>query len=62
MVCDIKNTLNVCENRVLRRLFGLKRDEILECLRKLHIVDLHNLYSLPNIIRIIKSRRMRQNM
>jgi hypothetical protein len=44
---------------VLRRIFGLKRDEVAGDLRKLHNEELHNLYSSPNIIRIIKSRRMR---
>jgi hypothetical protein len=46
----------------LRRLyyvFGLKRDEVTGGWRKLHNEELHNLYSLPNIIRMIKSRRMR---
>ena len=46
------------EKRVLRRIFGPKRDEIGE-LRKLHNEELNNLYSSPNIIRVIKSRRMR---
>jgi hypothetical protein len=49
----------VFENRVLRRIFGHKRDEIIGGWRKLHRVELHNLYSLPNIISIIKSRRMK---
>jgi hypothetical protein len=47
------------ENRVLRRIFGLKRDEVTGGWRKLHNEELHNLYSSPNIIRLIKSRRMR---
>jgi hypothetical protein len=47
----------VFENRVLRRIFGAKRDEIMGDLRKLHNKELHNLYSSPYIIRIIKSRR-----
>jgi hypothetical protein len=47
------------ENRVLRRIFGRKRDEVTEELRKLHNRELHDLYSSPSIIRIIKSRRMR---
>jgi hypothetical protein len=47
------------ENRVLRRIFGLRRDEVTGVLRKLHNEGLHNLYSSPGIIRIIKSRRMR---
>jgi hypothetical protein len=45
--------------RVLRRIFGLKRDEATGKWRKLHNEELHNLYSSPNIIRMIKSRRMR---
>jgi hypothetical protein len=44
---------------MLRRIFGPKRDEVTEDWRKLHNEDLHNLYSSPNIIRMIKSRRMR---
>jgi hypothetical protein len=48
----------VFENRVLR-IFGPKRDEVMGDWRKVHNEELHNLYSLPNIIRIIKSRRMR---
>jgi hypothetical protein len=49
----------VFENRVLRRIFGPKRDEVKGGWRKLHNEELHNLYSSPSIIRIIKSRRMR---
>jgi hypothetical protein len=49
----------VFENRVLRRIFGLKRDEITGGWRKLHNEELHRLYSTPSIIRMIKSRRMR---
>jgi hypothetical protein len=51
--------LRVFENRVLRRIFGPKRDEATGDCRKLHNEELQNLYSSPNIIRIIKSRRMR---
>jgi hypothetical protein len=47
------------ENRVLRRIFGLKRDEVKGKWRKLHNEELRDLYSSPSIIRIIKSRRMR---
>jgi hypothetical protein len=47
------------ENRVLRRIFGLKKDEVMGELRKLHTEELHNLYSSPSIIGIIKSRSMR---
>jgi hypothetical protein len=49
----------VLENRVLRRIFGTKRDEETGEWRKLHNEDLHDSYSSPSIIRIIKSRRMR---
>jgi hypothetical protein len=44
---------------VLRRIFGLKRDEVTGEWRKLQNEELHDLYSSPNIIRIIKARRMR---
>jgi hypothetical protein len=44
---------------VLRRIFGTKRDEVRGGWRKLHKEELHNLYSSPSIIRMIKSRRMR---
>jgi hypothetical protein len=47
------------ENRVLRRIFGPKRDEVTGGWRKLHKEELHNLYSSPNIIRMIKSRGKR---
>jgi hypothetical protein len=46
-------------NRVLRRIFGWKRDEVTGGWRKLHNEELHNIYSSPSIIRMIKSRRMR---
>jgi hypothetical protein len=49
----------VFENRVLRRIFGPKRDEVTGEWRKLHSEELHNLYSSPDIIRQVKSRRMR---
>jgi hypothetical protein len=49
----------VFENRGLRRIFGRKRDEVTGDWRKQHNEELHNLYSSPNIIRMIKSRRMR---
>jgi hypothetical protein len=48
----------VFENRVLRRIFGPRRDEVMGEWRKLHNGELHNLYSSPDIIRQIKSRRM----
>jgi hypothetical protein len=50
----------VSENRVLRRIFGLKRDEVTGGWRKLKNEELHNLYSSPSTIRMIKSRRMRR--
>ena len=51
--------LRVFENRVLRRVFGPKRDEVTGDSRKLHNEELSDLYSLPNIVRVVKSRRMR---
>jgi hypothetical protein len=54
-----EHRLRVFENRVLRRIFGPKRDEVTGEWRKLHNKELHDLYSSPRIIRIIKSRRMR---
>jgi hypothetical protein len=49
----------VFENRVLRRTFGPRRDEVTGGWRRLHNEELHNLYSSPSIIRMIKSRRLR---
>jgi hypothetical protein len=49
----------VFENRVLGRIFGLKRDEVTGGWKKLHNKELRDLYSSPDIIRIIKSKRMR---
>jgi hypothetical protein len=54
-----EHRLRVFENRVLRRIFGPKKDEVTGKWRKLHCGELHNLYSSPDIIRQIKSRRMR---
>jgi hypothetical protein len=54
-----KHRLRVFENRVPRRIFGPKRDEMTGDWRKLHNEELHNLYFASNIIRTIKSRRMR---
>ena len=51
--------LRVFENEVLRRIFGPKRDEVTGEWRKLHNEELKGLYSSPNIVRVIKSRRMR---
>jgi hypothetical protein len=50
---------SIFENRVLRRIFEPKRDEVTGERRKLHNKELNDLYSLPNIVRIIKSRRLR---
>ena len=49
----------VFQNKVLRRIFGPKRDEVAGEWRKLHSKELNDLYSLPNIVWVIKSRRMR---
>jgi hypothetical protein len=54
-----EDKLRVFENRVLRRIFGPKKDGVMGGWRKLHNEELHNLYSSPSIIRIIKPRRMR---
>jgi hypothetical protein len=54
-----EHRLRVFENRVLRRIFGPKRDEVTGGWRKLHNEELHNLYFSPSIIIMIKSRRMR---
>ena len=51
--------LRVFENRVLRKVFGPKRDEVTGEWRKLHNKELNDLYSLPNIVRVVKLRRMR---
>jgi hypothetical protein len=55
-----EHSLRVFENRVLRRIFGPKRDEVMGGWRKLHNEELDNLYSSPSRIRMIKSRRMRR--
>jgi hypothetical protein len=49
----------VFENKVLRRIFGPKRDDVTGDWRKLRNEEFHNLYSSPNIIKMIKSKRMR---
>jgi hypothetical protein len=54
-----EHRLRVLENRVLRRIFGPKRDEMAGGWRKLHNEELYNLYSSPNKITMIKSRRVR---
>jgi len=49
-------TLRVVENRALRRIFGCKRDQVARGWERLHNDELLNLYALPNIIRVIKTR------
>ena len=51
--------MRVFENMVLRRIFGPRRDEVMEQWRRLHNKELNDFYSSPNIVRVIKSRRMR---
>ena len=51
--------LRVFENRMLRRIFGPKRDEVTVEWRRLHNEELYAVYSSPNIIRVMKSRRLR---
>jgi hypothetical protein len=50
--------LRLFENRLLRRIFGPKKDEVTGDWRKLHNEELNDLYSLPNIVRVTKSRRI----
>jgi hypothetical protein len=54
-----EHRLGVFENRVLKRIFGPRRDEVTGEWRKLHNEELRDLYSSPSIIRIMKARRMR---
>jgi hypothetical protein len=54
-----EHRLRIFDNRVLRKIFGPKRVEVIGGWRKLHNEELHNLYCSPSIIRIIMSRRMR---
>jgi hypothetical protein len=55
----VEHRLRVFENRVLRRIFGPKRDEVTGEWRKLYNEELNDLYSSPSIIRITKSRMMK---
>jgi len=50
----------VFENSILRRIFGPRREEVVGGWRRLHNEELRNLYDSPNLIRVIKSRRMRR--
>jgi hypothetical protein len=54
-----ENRFRVFENRVRRRIFGPKKDEVMGGWRKLHNEERHGLYSSPSIVRVIKARRMR---
>ena len=54
-----EHRLRVFENKVIRKIFGAKKDKITGEWRKLHNTELHSLYSSPNIIRSLKSRRLR---
>jgi hypothetical protein len=54
-----EHRLRVFENRVLRRICGPKREEVVGGWRRLHNEELHNLYTSPDIIRVIRSRKMR---
>jgi hypothetical protein len=54
-----EHRLRIFKKRVLRRIFGPKRDKVAGGWRKLHNEELHNLYALPSIIRMINTKRMR---
>jgi hypothetical protein len=58
-LCFILREKQCVENRILKRISGSKREEVVGDWTKLHDTDLHNLHSSPNIITTIKSRRMR---
>jgi hypothetical protein len=54
-----EHRLKISENRMLRKICGMKRDKIIGGWSKLHNAELHNLYSSPNIFKIVKPRRMK---
>jgi hypothetical protein len=57
MALSVEHKFSVFENRVLKRIFGPKRDGVMGGWRKLHNEELHNLYSSASVMRIIKSRK-----
>ena len=59
MALKKERRLRVFENRVLMKIFGTRRDGVTGEWRKVHNEELSDLYSLPNIVRVVKSRRMR---
>jgi len=59
LILQEERKLRVFENMVLRRIFGPRKDEVKGEWSRLHNVELNDLYSSPNIVRVIKSRRMR---
>jgi hypothetical protein len=59
LILTEEHSLQAFENMVLRRIFGPKWEEVVKGQRKLHSVELHSLYSSPNVSRVIKSRGMK---
>jgi hypothetical protein len=58
LACKEQHRLRAPENRVLRRIFGLKRDEVTGTWKKFHNEELHGFYASPDFIRVIKAKRM----